>query len=191
MPGPSLCATKPHQSWVTFQLGRAIQPYVYCKTGNVLGNTLTAAFVLGNISPGEVLPKTGDDAMSFQSEWVKCGNPRCRSCPHGPYWYEYWREGKTVKKRYHGRNRPGAGQGNATAAPPEVKWYEAMLTEKTASLKLALRILELPGLPKTRSDLTKAYRKKMLVCHPDRGGDHLFAQCVNAAYSYCKTFDMA
>lgn len=28
----------------------------------------------------------------FASKRVNCGNARCKSCPHGPYWYAYWFE---------------------------------------------------------------------------------------------------
>ena len=42
----------------------------------------------------------------FQLEGVKCGKPGCKCASghlHGPYWYEYFREGKRVRKRYHGK----------------------------------------------------------------------------------------
>jgi hypothetical protein len=44
-------------------------------------------------------------ASSFQQKWIRCGNPRCRACPHGPYWYEYWEEDGVTKWRYHGKRR--------------------------------------------------------------------------------------
>jgi hypothetical protein len=37
---------------------------------------------------------------------VKCGKPGCKCASgalHGPYWYEFWREGGKVRKRYHGK----------------------------------------------------------------------------------------
>jgi hypothetical protein len=34
---------------------------------------------------------------------VYCGKANCHSCPHGPYLYEYWKEGGKVHKRYLGK----------------------------------------------------------------------------------------
>lgn len=45
--------------------------------------------------------------VSYRLEPVKCGKPGCTKCPHGPYWYAYWREGKRVRSRYIGRYLPG------------------------------------------------------------------------------------
>ena len=51
-----------------------------------------------------------DDApepgVTYRSETVRCGKPNCRSCPHGPYWYAYFREGKKLRSRYIGRELP-------------------------------------------------------------------------------------
>lgn len=50
---------------------------------------------------------TGDEAgVSYRLETVKCGKPGCTSCPHGPYWYAYFREGKRLRSRYIGRELP-------------------------------------------------------------------------------------
>ena len=45
--------------------------------------------------------------VSYRQEYVKCGKERCRSCPHGPYWYAYWKEGGRTRSRYIGRHLPG------------------------------------------------------------------------------------
>lgn len=45
-------------------------------------------------SPGKV---------SYRLQPVSCGKPGCGRCPHGPYWYAYWREGGKVRSRYIGR----------------------------------------------------------------------------------------
>ena len=45
-------------------------------------------------------------AVSYRSEEVVCGKPGCTKCPHGPYWYAYWREGGRVRSRYIGKNLP-------------------------------------------------------------------------------------
>ena len=51
----------------------------------------------------QVDPEAG---VTYRLESVKCGKPTCRSCPHGPYWYAYYREGKRLKSRYIGRDLP-------------------------------------------------------------------------------------
>ncbi len=53
---------------------------------------------------GEVdLPPT----LTYRQEAVRCGKDRCNSCPHGPYWYAYWKEEGRTRKRYIGRHLPG------------------------------------------------------------------------------------
>ena len=44
---------------------------------------------------------------SIQERYNRCGNPRCKSCPHGPYYYAYWTgpNGKTMFK-YLGKKDP-------------------------------------------------------------------------------------
>lgn len=51
-------------------------------------------------------PQEGDPEVSYRLESVKCGKPNCRSCPHGPYWYAYFRENNRLKSRYIGRELP-------------------------------------------------------------------------------------
>jgi hypothetical protein len=41
-------------------------------------------------------------AVTYRLEKVKCGKPGCKSCPHGPYWYAYYREGKRLRSHYIG-----------------------------------------------------------------------------------------
>ena len=50
--------------------------------------------------------QAGDPEVSYRLESVRCGKPNCTSCPHGPYWYAYFREGKRLKSRYIGRELP-------------------------------------------------------------------------------------
>lgn len=45
--------------------------------------------------------------LSYRQEHVRCGKESCRSCPHGPYWYAYWKEDGRTRKRYVGRHLPG------------------------------------------------------------------------------------
>jgi hypothetical protein len=39
---------------------------------------------------------------TIRQEHVKCGNPDCQQL-HGPYLYAYWKDGKTLQKRYIGK----------------------------------------------------------------------------------------
>lgn len=47
--------------------------------------------------------------VSYRQEHVRCGKERCTRCPHGPYWYAYWREGGRVRSRYIGKHPPEIG----------------------------------------------------------------------------------
>ena len=44
---------------------------------------------------------------TYRLEEVRCGKANCGRCPHGPYWYAYWREDGRLRSRYLGRARPG------------------------------------------------------------------------------------
>ena len=44
--------------------------------------------------------------VTYRLETVRCGKAGCTSCPHGPYWYAYFREGKKLRSRYIGRDLP-------------------------------------------------------------------------------------
>jgi hypothetical protein len=45
--------------------------------------------------------------LTYRQEQVRCGKPGCSTCPHGPYWYAYWKEDGRTRKRYIGRTLPG------------------------------------------------------------------------------------
>ncbi|HYY45236.1 MAG TPA: hypothetical protein VE975_08640 [Actinomycetota bacterium] len=44
--------------------------------------------------------------VTYRLESVRCGRKGCKSCPHGPYWYAYYREGGRLRSRYIGRDLP-------------------------------------------------------------------------------------
>lgn len=48
----------------------------------------------------------GEPGVTYRLESVRCGKPNCASCPHGPYWYAYFREKNKLKSRYIGRELP-------------------------------------------------------------------------------------
>ena len=45
--------------------------------------------------------------LTYRQEHVRCGKASCSTCPHGPYWYAYWKQDGRTKKRYIGRHLPG------------------------------------------------------------------------------------
>ncbi len=44
--------------------------------------------------------------VTYRQESVKCGKRGCGRCPHGPYWYAYWREEGRLRSRYIGKTLP-------------------------------------------------------------------------------------
>ena len=48
----------------------------------------------------------GDPKVTYRQESVRCGKPGCTRCPHGPYWYAYWREDGRLRSRYLGKTPP-------------------------------------------------------------------------------------
>lgn len=120
---------------------------------------------------------------TFRQEYVRCGKKGCKKCPHGPYWYAYWREGKRLRKRYVGKERP---YGETAASRPEVghRWDE-IFDPRTWSLALASEILGFRRTP-TLAEARGAYRKLAWESHPDRGGDSTFCRHYNAAWEYVR-----
>lgn len=45
-------------------------------------------------------------SITFRYETVRCGKENCSRCPHGPYWYAYWKEAGRTRSRYIGRSLP-------------------------------------------------------------------------------------
>jgi hypothetical protein len=54
-------------------------------------------------------PPSADEAgtVTLRQEMVRCGKKGCTRCPHGPYWYAYWREGGRTRSRYVGKELSG------------------------------------------------------------------------------------
>jgi len=55
----------------------------------------------------ETQPPRSAGRVTFRQETVRCGKEGCTKCPHGPYWYAYWREGGRTRCRYVGKELPG------------------------------------------------------------------------------------
>lgn len=41
--------------------------------------------------------------VRLREQWVRCGKQACSKCPHGPYWYAFWREDGKRRSRYVGK----------------------------------------------------------------------------------------
>lgn len=117
-------------------------------------------------------------AETYRSEYVKCGKAGCRKCPHGPYWYAYWREGSRTRKRYIGKVDPRKGEDSHP--------HDDIFSRSKANLALACEILGIGGF--ASPDQAKlAFRRLSRECHPDRGGDERAMSRINAAYSYFRS----
>jgi hypothetical protein len=128
--------------------------------------------------------------VTYRSEFRECGK-RCSGCPHGPYWYAYWREGGKLKSRYIGKELPreekkdDAPAEPAKPAPPHL--WDAILSDQTANLRLAREILGIgPGA--TLADARRAYYRIASELHPDKqvGGDQRPFCRANAAWAYLR-----
>lgn len=65
----------------------------------------------GQSEPGE--PPRAEatiGSITFRYETVRCGKPNCSRCPHGPYWYAYWKENGRTRSRYIGRSLPAVAR---------------------------------------------------------------------------------
>ena len=68
-------------------------------------------FIRGLLLHGEG-PRFTDDQpeehakVTYRLEHVRCGKEGCTRCPHGPYWYAYWREEGRLRSRYIGKHLP-------------------------------------------------------------------------------------
>ena len=53
--------------------------------------------------------------ITMQRELVPCGDERCRRCPHGPYWYAYWKQDGRTRSAYVGKHCDAAKAREAVA----------------------------------------------------------------------------
>ena len=47
----------------------------------------------------------GMPAVTYRQQEVRCGRD-CTACPHGPYWYAFWKEGGRTRSQYIGNQLP-------------------------------------------------------------------------------------
>ncbi|TRZ66913.1 MAG: hypothetical protein D4Q77_03965 [Methanothrix sp.] len=52
--------------------------------------------------PVVVLEENRLGPVTYRQERVYCGKS-CKGCPHGPYWYAYWKEDGRTHTRYIGK----------------------------------------------------------------------------------------
>ncbi len=63
--------------------------------------------LIGNEGPEFDRPqRRADPKVTYRRQAVRCGKRGCTRCPHGPYWYAYWREDGRLRSRYIGRDLP-------------------------------------------------------------------------------------
>lgn len=117
---------------------------------------------------------------TYRCEYVKCGKGACRTCPHGPYWYGYYREGPRIKKRYFGLVDPRGEQ-------PEENPFAAIFCKDLANESLACVILGV-GIGADERTTRAAYLRAVKEHHPDRGGEPGRFELAQAAWSWLKAF---
>lgn len=52
---------------------------------------------------GAIPSGVGAPRVRLRQQHVKCGRESCTTCPHGPYWYAFWREDGRRRSKYIGR----------------------------------------------------------------------------------------
>ena len=50
----------------------------------------------------EIVKEKKAGSITYRLEKVSCGKG-CRGCPHGPYWYGYWKEDGKTRSKYIGK----------------------------------------------------------------------------------------
>lgn len=63
---------------------------------------LVRGLLIGSDGPAvELTDVPGIPAVSYRSQLVRCGKG-CSACPHGPYWYAFWKENGRSRSQYIG-----------------------------------------------------------------------------------------
>lgn len=67
---------------------------------------LARGLLIGSDGPTvELHDIPGMPAVTYRTQSVRCGKD-CASCPHGPYWYAFWKEGGRSRSQYIGNVLP-------------------------------------------------------------------------------------
>ncbi|MFN2594263.1 MAG: hypothetical protein ABR579_05180 [Actinomycetota bacterium] len=88
--------------------------YAQVRALDVTGLRRLAIFVRGLLEArGEhSFAQVRKPSVTYRLQSVRCGKPGCNSCPHGPYWYAYYREGGRLRSHYLGKTRPEGTPGS-------------------------------------------------------------------------------
>jgi hypothetical protein len=63
---------------------------------------LVRGLLIGAEGPAvELADVPGVPAVTYRQQSIRCGKG-CASCPHGPYWYAFWKEGGRSRSQYIG-----------------------------------------------------------------------------------------
>lgn len=61
--------------------------------------------------------------VTYQLEKIKCGKA-CKGCPHGPYWYAYWKEAGKTRTKYIGKKLTTADHKERGLTDEEIEtWF--------------------------------------------------------------------
>jgi len=115
---------------------------------------------------------------TYRSEYIKCGKKDCKSCPHGPYWYRYYREAKKLHKQYVGKCLPG----NDTRTPDLPHTCRIVIT-----LSDALDVFGLKALCNGR-EMRDRFNMLARLHHPHESGSNQRIKDVNLAWEIIQRF---
>jgi hypothetical protein len=121
------------------------------------------------------------NGWTYRAQWVKCGKSRCKSCPHGPYWYRFKKIKGRTKSEYVGKKAPWVEQEYVEAK--DANRMDDIFGRRSATDALALEILGMDA-SLGKAEAKRHYRKLCLEKHPDRGGDAKAFSYVSAAWSW-------
>lgn len=124
-------------------------------------------------------------AWCYRSQYVKCGNKRCKSCPHGPYWYRFEKRAGRTYSEYVGKQDPFGKAGESKQAATGQRWDD-INNSRTATKKLACEILGIP-IDADFATAKATARRLLMENHPDRGGDNKRYCHINNAWTYLKS----
>ena len=63
---------------------------------------LVRGLLIGSAGPAVELDDVpGMPTVTYRRQLIRCGKG-CDTCPHGPYWYAFWKEGGRSRSQYIG-----------------------------------------------------------------------------------------
>lgn len=95
------------------------------------------------------------DTPWYQQEFIRCGKPSCRRCPHGPYWYQYWWANGKTRKKYIGKRLPDQDERDDLVREQQLE-------------KATKELVAIGFLPQIAPDLTSAQAWEVIGLKPTR-----------------------